>query len=257
MSYILDRDSAVSLISRGNKTAEYSVNVSDELRIGEVPHGGYVLVTLLSAVAEYFRDTGKHPHPVSVTGYYLKATTRGTPGKISVEELKSGRLSLARAVLSQPEADGKWTERTMCLATFGNLSQEKGPTRLLDLHNPVAPRDKCLPDPMIEMMRSAANQTGPDGKPRMTANMRLLDEQLLDPFTPFPDPTKGDPVTGRAEARCWVRSRDGRPADWKSLVVYSDATPVVFRYGLDFICEGQQAWWVRQGTLGHRLSMRP
>ena len=216
MPFILDRDSSVTLHSSGERTATYSLTLSDELRIGEVPHGGYVLVCLLTACAEYWLSaSGNHPEPISVTGYYIAATTRATEGRIKVDEIKRGRYAVCRAVLSQPDATGKWTERTQCMATFGDMSKETGPTRLLDMKNPVPSRSICVADEKrVELLRRNAQDAK---KANAVPNMRLMEEQLHDPSLPFPAPTTTDEVTGRAESRMWVRSRDDRPVDWKWL----------------------------------------
>lgn len=214
MSYILDRDSKVNCVSRTASGAEYTLTLSDELKIGAVPHGGYVLVCLLSACADFFGPT--HPDPITVTGYYLAPTTAGWPAKIRVELIKKGRYSLARAVLSQVAQGGNETQRTMCMATFGNLDKEEGPTRLLDLKNPVAPRATCVSSG--EFKAIASNEKDANNKPRMTANMRLLEEQLHDPEVPFPDIYTANPDSGRGgwllPASGPTEHRDERTADY-------------------------------------------
>ncbi|KAI9021842.1 thioesterase-like superfamily-domain-containing protein [Hyaloraphidium curvatum] len=227
--FILDRDSAVERVSRTETSALYALTLSDDLRIGEVPHGGYVLVVLLSAVADFFAD--RHPDPTTVSGFYLKPTSRNTPARVAVELIKAGRqYSVARAMLSQPDSDGSWTDRTMCIATFGDLEKESGPTRLLDISNPVAPRARCVR--FDEPERKDTRM--------MVPFMRLLEDKVGDPDCPFPTPFNS---TGRAESRVWIRSKDGRPVDWKTLVIQADATPVLFGYGLEFLTGGAQAWF--------------
>lgn len=173
-------------------------HLSPAWNIGENPNGGYLVSFVLNALGQ----TLPHPDPVSVTTHYLRPGSPGVDCEIKVDVIRIGRsVSTARAMLSQ---DGK--DRLMVVAVFSDLSVSAGADA------DIAPPPPTLPAPDDCVQRSGDLQDFELGI------ASRLDVRL--------DPSLARPgEVGRAEMAGWVRFKDGREPDARSLLLFADSFP--------------------------------
>lgn len=187
-----DQDTAIDGAGGGTWTGR----ISGRWALGAIPNGGYLMALTARAMA----DALPHPHPLSLTAYFVKPSAVG-PAEVEVEVVKKGRrFSVSAARLLQ---DGG--EVLRMLATFGDLSASTGPTRVT-----AVPPD--LPDP----------ESLPDGgDPGDREVTRRFDFRFTPESIGF---AEGRP-SGRALVEGWLRFGDGREPDPLSLPVFCDAFP--------------------------------
>ena len=216
---------ATAVRRRSEEPTTYDVDLDPGWSIGGKPNGGYLLAVLARAAT----DAVGRPHPLAVSGHFLRPPSGG-PAEVRTEVVKSGRT--AATVRSTLWQDGKACLDS--LVTAGELAG--GPVD----YAAIAPPE--LPSP--EECRNRAESP---------FRVELLDhvEVLLDPATaPFPDPN-GTPVI-----QGWMRFHDGADADEFALALAVDAMPpTVFhlqRFGwaptveLTFLLRGAPApGWLR------------
>lgn len=183
----------------------FIANITDRWSIGGRPNGGYLMGTILTALAHRL----PHPDPLTSTGHFLSPAEPG-PAEIKVNVVKEGRsLSTAQAVLSQNGRD-----RLVALATFGVLADEgvtrvaeNAPTHGDDL---VSSNRRPIPFPIAERFEFEM----PPEQSRAAAGQ--------------PDHTEGP-----AEFVGRIRFADGMPAVPVAFPLLVDAfPPTVFRLGL-------------------------
>lgn len=171
--------------------------ISSAWNIGENPNGGYLLSPLLRALAA---ET-PHPDPVSVTTHFLRPGIGDVPAEITAEVVRVGRtFSTLRGSLRQ---DGK--VRIETLATFGDLTDTEA------AHN-FAPTAPELTPPLECPLRSSADQE---------IGLPILDRVEVR----LPADYQGERTSPRAELAGWIRFRDERPSDSRSVMLFSDAFP--------------------------------
>jgi acyl-CoA thioesterase len=192
-----DRDTAVTPVAAGR----WAAWITDGWHIGDNPNGGYLLAVAVRAMGEAIRASADHPHPLTVTGHFLRPGEPG-PAHTEVEVVRTGRkLSTATAALVQA---GK--ERLRVVGTFGDLGDASGPTVIVGAPTSMAAPEDCpdrLPDPMQAM-----------------SILHRIDTRL-DPTTGW---MRGEP-TGVAVTEGWLRFADGREPDVWSLPFFADAMP--------------------------------
>ncbi len=198
-----DAATAVTPAGEGLWRAE----ISGAYNIGNVPNGGYLLALGTRAVGESL----VHPTPLTVTGHFVRPAAAG-PAEITTEVVRSGRnLATGQGRLSQA---GR--ECMRLLATFGDLSKLRGPTR-------VAGDSPCLPPP-----EDCAAVRGP--LPR-GLSVSLTDSVEIRSRPGTPGWASGSP-RGTAELDAWVRFTAGRPPDPMAMPLLVDALPpAVFELG--------------------------
>lgn len=162
------------------------------------PNGGYMVATMLNALGEAL----PHPDPVSVTTHFLRPGIADAPCEVVVQTVRSGRsLSTARATLLQ---DGK--SRLEVLAAFADLATPAGVAAEVTIDPPDMPGpDACVP-------RSG------DVQGVHLPIMERLDIRL------HPEQARAGEY-GAAEISGWIRFRDGRAPDARSLLLFADAFP--------------------------------
>ena len=106
----------VTAVTRRGGSGVYDVELDPDWGIVGKPNGGYLLATLARAGC----DIVANPHPLAVSGHFLRAPHAG-PAEIRVETVRQGRrVSTARAT--------PWQEGKACLdalVTSGALENEK------------------------------------------------------------------------------------------------------------------------------------
>ena len=183
---------------------QFRASVSDRFSIGNAPNGGYLAYLVLGAAMR----AAPQPDPFSVTTHFLR-TARPGPAEIHVEPVRLGRgHSTVQARLLQ---DGQEIVRQ--LSVVGDLSAIRGPT-VVDLAPPVLP-----PPSACEWGR-----VGPTSDLSIADRLDVAMRPLAVSWMPGPD---GQPRahTEHAELAAWVRLKDGRPPDARSLVFFADALP--------------------------------
>ncbi len=186
----------------------YDVDLDASWSIGNKPHGGYLLSTMVGlALGE------EHPHPLAVSAMYVSSPDAG-PATVEVEALRTGRsIASSRVRLSQQGAP-----RVEALLSAGRLTAPDPFWSRRDLTPPALP-------PLEDCPRAPAER--PNG-----SRVGQLDhvDVRLDVSTAMW--AVGAPV-GQAEIRAWLRRDDGGDASVLDLLVFADALPpVTFDLGL-------------------------
>ena len=193
MGFTFDEDTALLPGAPG----QFEGHITRRWNIGPVPNGGYVLSVGMAAL----RQALPAPDPLTVTAHYLRPSVPG-PVRVDVEVVKQGRqFATATACMRQ---GGKDTVRL--LATYGNLEQASGPTR-------IAGAPPALPPP---------DAITPTGTLRADSGFEFLHrfDTRLPGLTSQPTPTEGP-----AEVSGWIRFADGRRPDVHALGLIADAFP--------------------------------
>ena len=188
-----DRETAIEQVGPDS----WTTTISSEWNIGVNPNGGYLLSPLLGALSHLTR----HPDPVTVTTHFLRPGIADAPAELTVELIREGRtFASLRGALHQ---DGK--TRLEMLATFGDLSGGGGPEDF----GPTAP---TLLEPERCPLRSEADQDLV--LPILDrVEVRIPPEYMVGTRRP------------EAELAGWIRFRDGRPSDSRSILLFADAFP--------------------------------
>ncbi|MEX2550709.1 MAG: thioesterase family protein [Nitriliruptoraceae bacterium] len=180
------------------------------------PNGGY----LLAIAARAMRAEASHPDPVSLTGHFLRPPSTGEV-TIEVEVIRRGRRH--DTLTARLVQDG--TECVRVLATFGDLSAARGPTRV-DLAPPsFPPREQC-----IDTTSGTAALAAAGAVPDFPIQRRFDHRQPPD----LAGWAVGRPA-GRGEMGGYVRfadAADDDPMDTLGLLVVADCfAPAVFNAG--------------------------
>ena len=183
----------------------FVANLTDRWSIGGRPNGGYLMGTVLTALA----DRLPHPDPLTSTGHFLSPAEPGI-AEIRVKVIKEGRsLSTAQAVLSQ---EGR--ARLVALATFGTLAAE-GATR-------VAEDPPLHADGLVSSM----------GRPTLFPIVERFEFEMP-PAQARAAAGRPDNIDGPAEFVGRIRFAVGMPATAIAFPLLVDAfPPTVFRLGL-------------------------
>jgi acyl-CoA thioesterase len=169
---------------------------------GGILNGGYLLaVAGRAAVLE-----SPHPHPVALSGSYLRAA-RGGPATLTVQPGTAGR-TLAHSLVTLADGDGP---ALVVQATTATLGDEKSAWSL------------PMPDvPPVEECFSIAEHAhlAPPGVQIPGLSLRV--DTRLDARTA--GWAMGQP-SGEPVIRAWMRFADGREPDPLAMVTFADALP--------------------------------
>ena len=167
-----------------------------------VPNGGYIMAIAARALAGAL----PHPHPLSVSGYYLERTEPG-PAELHCELLRAGK-TVSSACLRFMQGG---RERARFLASFADLASQAGPS-FVDETPPQ------LPAP-AQCERHV-----------MPVNI----SERLDLLTPPGQASWLEGKTGEhAEHTGWIALSEGGEPDPLSLLLFADGFPpaVFARFG--------------------------
>ncbi len=199
-SYAFDRETLLVPVDGGR----FTTTIHPDWNINTNPNGGYAISAMVRAACA---ANEAHPDPLSVTTQFMSSPVPGLDTEIRLEQLRSGRrVTSLRLMLYQQDK-----LRLSALATMGDLTASNASSDGVErsLVNDVAPD---LPPPESCADRSALDQ-GVDLPLLSRVDVRL-------------GPDYVEPGTGaRARMAGWIRFRDGRPPDAKSLPLFTDAFP--------------------------------
>src|SRR4051812_31393369 len=195
MVHEFDRDTAV--VRQGDGT--YAAELTAGWVVGGGVNGGFLLAVLGSALRAGL--PGK-PDPVSISAYYMSASTPG-PATVSVDVRRDGG-SVATAAADLRQGD---SARITALATYGDLD------RLGDDVRTTAEEPK-LPDPD----QCFSNSMAPPEVRAMAPFMERFDMR----FHPEDVGWAIGRPSGTGRIRAWFRLADGRQPDVLSLLLAVD-----------------------------------
>ena len=188
----------------------FAAELSAGWLVGGGLNGGYLLAVIGNALRA---AVPAKPDPVSVSAYYLSASTPG-PASVSIDVRRDGGSFATAAVdLSQ---DG--VTRITALATVGDLDRLGDDVRTTAVEPHLPPRGECVPNTMAP------------------AEVRAF-APLMDRFEMLFHPDHvgwavGKP-SGNGVLSAWFRLVDGREPDPLSLLMVLDALPpVTFELGM-------------------------
>jgi len=188
--YEFDTDTAIEATSDGR----FRASVNDRWNVGPIANGGYVMAIGMRALGRVLDAAD----PLTVTAHFLRPTVPG-PIEIETEVVKRGRrLATGAARLLQ---HGR--EVVRLLGTYGDLSEQSGPTRIT-----------AAPPPLLRSSRSISRPDAPAVAGRYEHR-----------FDPESVPWLSGRSTDVAEIRGSVRFSDRRPPDVLSLAAIADGFP--------------------------------
>lgn len=189
-----DQDTCVEKVSEGR----FGCVVNSGWNIGNNPNGGY----LISLVDSAIRASINQPDPISLTTHFLRPGVAGEECEIAVEIVRSGRTTTTiRASLWQ---QGK--ARLEVIAAYSDLAESIGLVSDISI-------------PRREMM-------GPDACIPRTGDLQGIDIALIDKLDIMVQPELASPgKSGVPEIAGWVRHKDGRAPDTRSLLLFVDCFP--------------------------------
>lgn len=207
-------DRGIAVRERGEGV--YDADLDPGWQVGAGINGGLLLAVAGNALSHRFAPS--HPHPVSISAYYLSASQAG-PAVLRTETVRHGRtMSTGQVSLVQSDAHGEPVERIRALATYGDLDALPD-----DVHTSATPPELAPPEECL-------------GAELAPASFRT-NASLLDRFDLRLDPScvgwaVGEP-SGRGLLKGWLRMADGREPDPLLLLLAVDALPpVTFDLGL-------------------------
>jgi len=188
-------DETTTLEAQGD--GRWRGRLAADWNIGDNPNGGYMVATVLGALAEAL----PHPDPLSVTTHYLRPGVADEACEVRVDVLRTGRsLSTARARLVQEDK-----VRLEVLAAYGDLTVPAGVDADLTLEPPELPApDDCVP---------------------RTGDLQGVDLPIVEQLDIRLHPAQARGEYGAAEMSGWIRFRDDRVPDARALLLFADAFP--------------------------------
>lgn len=181
---------------------EFEADLTDGWRVGGGLNGGYLLAVIGNALAHVV--PGK-PDPISVSAYYLSASTPGA-ATVSTRVVRDGGSTATLA--ADLRQDGE--DRITVLATYGDLSGLPDDVRTTAEPLDLPAVEECVPNTLAPPeLREVA--------------------PLMDRFDMRFDPRHvgwavGEP-SGNGELQAWFRLVDDREPDPISLLTVVDALP--------------------------------
>ena len=193
---------------------QHKIAISDLWNVGTIPNGGYLMACAAKAMVE----SSSHPHPLSLTAYFLDKTDVGD-AIISSKLLKKAKSisTLTASILQEKdpteEGDDQF-ERVRLTGAFTDFSYLKGESYNEKTAPSIARFEVCKPvDDLFPPLRMYEQ-----------FNMRF------DPATPgCLNANKNNPL----ESNLWLEFKDGSPFDVFSLIMAADVMPpaVFNRFG--------------------------
>jgi acyl-CoA thioesterase len=188
----------------------WSASLHSRWNVGNNPNGGY----LLSVAARAMLADAARPDPLSVTAHYLSPPEPGIV-QVLTEVVKQGRNFAT--VMAKMEQGAR--ERVRVLGLFGDLSVQRGPTRVSAEPPDLPPPERC--ESLLELTRRA-------GRPSPEVMNRF--DLRLPADSPWGRPRDGnDPF----EIAGWIRFRDGSQPSPLSALTFVDAFPPTLLGALD------------------------
>ena len=172
--------------------------------VGGGVNGGYLLGLIGKAVAE---TVPAKPHPLSVSAYYLSASTPG-PAQISTRVLREGgSVATVAAELGQEGAT-----RITALATYGDLRAMPDDVGTTAEEPILPPIEECVPGAMA---------------PAEVRRVAPLMERFDMRFDPACVGWAMGAPRGKGHIQTWFKLADGHDVDPVGLLMVCDALPPV------------------------------
>lgn len=198
---------------------QHKVAISDLWNVGSIPNGGY----LMAYAAKAMLESSSHPHPLSLSAYFLDKTEVGD-AIVDSELLKTAKSisTLTASVLQKPSASTSETteshaglvERVRLTGAFTNFDYVKGESYYEKSAPEIAAFDECVPVKDI------------------FPHLRMYEQ-----FNMQFDPTIPGCLNGKknspSELNLWLEFKDSSPFDVFSLLMVTDVMPpsVFNRFG--------------------------
>lgn len=198
---------------------QHKVAISDLWNVGSIPNGGYIMACAAKAMVE----SSSHPHPLSLSAYFLDKTDLGD-AIVASELLKTAKSisTLTASVLQKPGAansdstntDTGLVERVRLTGAFTNFDYVNGETYYEKSAPDIAAFDECTPVKDI------------------FPHLRMYEQfnMKFDPSTPgCLNGEKNNP----SELNLWLEFKDASSFDVFSLLMLTDVMPpsVFNRFG--------------------------
>lgn len=182
----------------------WKAELAERWNVGRSQNGGVLLSTVSAALAE---STGQ-PHPLAVTGHYLRPT-EAADAVVRTTLVKQGR-TYSTAIGQLWQAD---RERLQVSGSFGDLSRHAGEQGALYAEPPsIPPPGDC--EDLFQIL-----EAGPAGSRALTRSLRNF-EIRVDPRSGW-----GADQSGYPSLSGWVRFRDADTITAAMLVAVSDGFP--------------------------------
>jgi hypothetical protein len=165
---------------------------------GGTPNGGYLMAIAARALA----GTLEHPHPLTVTGHYMK---RSSAGPVEVVTERLGRSLTTSTGLARLIQEG--VQRTHFTATFTDFDLAAGKSVVHATPPDLPPPEECVEHPYVE---------GKSPKFQELIDMRFHPTHM--------GWAKATPH-GVGEMAGYIRFRDGLEPDLYSVLMFADAVP--------------------------------
>ena len=189
----------------------WSARFAERWNVGRNQNGG----VLLSAVSVALAACAGQPHPIAVTGYYLRPTEAGD-AVVRTALVKQGRTySTAAGQLWQDDR-----ERLQVTGCFGDLARRPGEEPVPYAEPPSAPRPEACHD-LFQILAA-----GPAGVKALTRSLQNF-EIRVDPSCGW-----GADQAGRPSLSGWVRFRDADTVSASMLIAAADGFPPTVMSGM-------------------------
>ena len=190
-----DSETAVEKVSDRHFTAHFHETWGIA---GGTPNGGYLMAIAARAIA----GTVPHPHPLTVTGHYMKRSATG-PVEIRTELL--GRSLTTSTGLARLIQDG--VQRTHFTATYTDFDIATGQSVVHATPPDLPSPEDCVPHPYL-----------PGKSPAFQEHIDMR-------FHPTHMGWAKATPHGVGEMAGYIRFRDGTAPDFFSVLMFADAVP--------------------------------
>jgi acyl-CoA thioesterase len=182
----------------------WDISLAERWNVGRNQNGGVLLAAASSAVS----SAAGQPHPLSVTGHYLRATGAGHATVRAIAVRQGRTTSTGVAELWQDD-----TERMRMIGTFGDLAaRDRSETSVKAAAPSIAGPDDCtdLFDLLVQ---------SPMGQRTLTRSLRNFAIQV------DPEHGWGPDAHGQPALSGWIRLRDEETVHAGTLVAIADGFP--------------------------------
>jgi len=182
----------------------WDVSLPERWNVGRHQNGGVLLAAASAAVSA----AAGQPHPLTVTGHYLRATGAGQ-ATVRTTVVRRGRTaSTGVAELWQDD-----TERMRMIGTFGDLASRDRSGKSVEAAAPsIAGPDGCVD--LFDLLVQS-----PMGQRTLTRSLRNFAIRV------DPEHGWGPDANGHPALSGWIRIRDEEALDARMLVALADAFP--------------------------------
>lgn len=194
-------------VIEGGEGGDWNADFGERWNIGRNQNGGVVLAMASTALAA---AVGK-PHPLSVTGHYLRPVAAG-PGIVRTSAVRLGATTSTGA--AGVWQDGK--ERLRVTGTYGDHDARAAAAPagyVLDSPAPPIP----APDDCADLFAILA--ASPAGARTLTRSLRNFEIRVA------PGTGWGPDGCGRPALSGWIRLRDAGTVTASQLIAFADAFP--------------------------------